>query len=78
MWKTSGLKKTWFMCVNQKLGEISVMMRRRDHWKISETARQAVRNFQFPRRAIRRGHRMISKTDRRVEQKIQVVRREMR
>jgi hypothetical protein len=22
-------------CVNQKLGEISVMMRRRDHWKIS-------------------------------------------
>jgi hypothetical protein len=45
--RPQGLKKKWFMCVNQKLGEISVMMRRRDHWKISETARRAERKFNF-------------------------------
>ena len=78
MWKALEMNRIWFMCVNQKLGEISVMMRRRDHWNISETIRRAVRNFQFARKVIRRGHRMISKTARREKQKIQVSRRAMR
>jgi hypothetical protein len=43
--KTLGLKKKWFMCVNQKLGEISVMMRRRDHWKISKTCQVGSEEF---------------------------------
>jgi hypothetical protein len=64
--------------VNQKLGEISVMMKRRDRAEISETAKRAVRNFQFSRWAIRRGHRMISKTARRVEQKVHIARWAMR
>jgi hypothetical protein len=28
-------QRKWFTSVSQKLGEISVMMRRKDHWKIS-------------------------------------------
>jgi hypothetical protein len=42
-------KRKWFLFVNQRLGEISVMIRKRDHWKISETARRAEMNFPITR-----------------------------
>jgi hypothetical protein len=78
MWKASEMKRRWFMCVNERLVEISVMRRNRDRAEISEAAKRAMRNFQFSRWAIRRGHRMILKTARREKQKIQVSRKKMR
>jgi hypothetical protein len=72
------MKRRWFMCEIQRLGEISMMRRKRDRAEILEVAKRAVRNFQFSTWAIRRGHRMISRTARRAKQKIQVVRKAMR
>jgi hypothetical protein len=45
MWKASETKRKWFIFVSQKLGKVSVMMRKRDQLKISEHARRAVVKF---------------------------------
>jgi hypothetical protein len=46
-------RREWFRCVNQKLGEASVVRMTWDRLKISKTAKRAEQKFPIAKRAMR-------------------------